>query len=168
MHWAIQMQIVAIRDFEPCLRMMIKSYNDELRTSSFKYQHTDVIVSFTSDDFARVFGILDEGKKMDKHVMKMSIERKNQLLQQICRDNLTRAEWDRITTPKGRGLKKSYIVPGAWQCLLNLMKSHLTRACRASDTAMSMIALMNWLRNGMMYNWAIVLSDRIHEFLTLK
>lgn len=114
-HWAIQMPIFAIRDFEPCLRMMIKSYNDELRSFSFKYQHTDVTVSFAPDDFARVFGIPDEGKKVDKQAMKISAERKNQLLQQICRDNLTRAEWDRITAPKGRGLKKSYIVLGAWQ-----------------------------------------------------
>lgn len=48
------------------------------------------------------------------------------------------------------------------------MKSRLTGARRASNIVVPMIALMNGLRNGMVYDWASILSDRIHEFLMLK
>lgn len=98
----------------------------------------------------------------------MSAERKTQLLQRICRSDFSAAEWGRITAPKGRGLKKSFIVLGGWQCLLDEMKSCLMGASRASDTAVPMIALMNGLRNDTVYNLATVLSDRINDFFTLK
>lgn len=52
--------------------------------------------------------------------------------------------------------------------MLDVIKSRLTGASRTFDTAVPMIALMDGLWNGTVYNWATVLSDRINEFFTLK
>lgn len=167
-HDAIQMPIFNIKEFEPCLRQMIKTYDPELPTLSFNFQHTDIIVSFNSNDFERVFGIPDKGKKIDKKVTKLSEERRTQLLKEMCRDNLTTEELSRILDPKGRGLKKTFLKSGIWQCLLDVVQSRLTGTSRASDTAVPMIALMAGLRKGTVYDWASLLSDKAHDCMMLK
>lgn len=167
-HDVVQMPIFSIKEFEPCLRTMIKTYDPELCTSSFKFQHTDIIVSFNMDDFKRVFGIPDKGRKMDKNTTKMPHEWKTQLLKEMCWDDLTTADWERILAPQGRGLKKTFLKPGIWQCLLDLMQSRLTCTSRASDVAVPMIALMQGLKKGTVYDWASLLSNRAHNFLMLK
>lgn len=86
----------------------------------------------------------------------------------MCCDDLTTKEWERVNAAKGRVLKKSYIVPSEWQCMLDVMKTRLTGASRASDIAVPMLALMNGLRNGTVYDWASFLFDRIHDFHTLQ
>lgn len=48
------------------------------------------------------------------------------------------------------------------------MKSRLTGASRALDIALPQIVHMNSLMNGVVYDWATVLLDRMYEFITLQ
>lgn len=57
---------------------------------------------------------------------------------------------------------------GVWRCLLSAVKSRLTGASRASDIAIAQIVLMNGLHNGVVYDWASLLADRMDEFMTLQ
>lgn len=90
------MPVFAIRDFEPCLRMMITAYDRYARESVFTYQQSTVTVSFTAEAFTKVFGITSEGKKVDKNATKMSTENRQKLLQLVCRDDLTAEEWEQL------------------------------------------------------------------------
>lgn len=128
-----------------------------------------ITVSFKPHDFQRVFGIPDRGESTSKPTTKMMEERKDFLLRLVCRSNLTTAEWKSLwASSNSRGLKRSFIANGDWQCLMDLVKSRLTRTSRASDIAIWMIGLMNGLSLGRVYNWSQLLSDRIHDFLSLE
>lgn len=52
--------------------------------------------------------------------------------------------------------------------LMDLVKSRLTEASRASDIAVWMIGLMNGIKCGKVYNWEQCLAERIHDFLRLE
>lgn len=79
-HWAVQMPIFLIKDFEVVLRAMIGSYDRHHHQSIFDYQHQRITVSFTTDEFTRVFGIPRiKGKKIDTS-QKISLENRATLL----------------------------------------------------------------------------------------
>ena len=71
-------------------------------------------------------------------------------------------------TSKGRGLKKTNIQEGYWHCLMDLVKSRLTRSSRASDISFPQVSMMNEIMNGKVYDWAFVLVERMHEFMMLQ
>lgn len=101
----------------------------------------------------RVFCILGtKGKKVDKG-HKISLDLKDKLLKLMCRDDLTQAKLNSLQyASKGRGLRKSFLREGVWRCLLDVLKSHLMGASRASDIAMVQVVLMNGIHNGMVYD----------------
>ena len=51
---------------------------------------------------------------------------------------------------------------------MDVIKSRLTGATRASDIALPQIVFMNGIMNGTVYNWATILADRMEEFMTLQ
>ena len=51
---------------------------------------------------------------------------------------------------------------------MDVIKSRLMGATRASDIALPQIVLMNGIMNGIVYDWATVLADRMEEFMTLQ
>ena len=51
---------------------------------------------------------------------------------------------------------------------MDVIKSKLTGASRASDIALPQITFMNGIMNSIVYDWAIVLADRMEEFMTLQ
>ena len=51
---------------------------------------------------------------------------------------------------------------------MDVIKSRLTGVSRASDIVLSYIVFMNGIMNGTVYDWAIVLADRMEEFMTLQ
>lgn len=65
-------------------------------------------------------------------------------------------------------MKKSYLTSPEWRCVLDIIKSKLTVASRASDVAIWMLRLMHGLSNGKIYNWGRVLSSRVKEAMLLK
>lgn len=95
-------------------------------------------MSFASTKFTRVFGIPGvQGKKVDK-AQKISPDLKDKLLKLMCRDDLTQTELDSLErASKGRGLRKSFLREGIWRCLVDVLKSRLMGASRASDMAMA-------------------------------
>lgn len=50
---------------------------------------------------------------------------------------------------------------------MDVLKSRLMGASRASDIAMAQVLLVNGIHNGVVYDWASVLADRMEEFMTL-
>lgn len=74
---------------------------------------------------------------MDK-AQKISPNFKDKLLKLMCRDDLTQAELASLQhTSKSHGLKKSFLREGIWRCLVDVLKSRLMGASRASDIAMA-------------------------------
>ncbi len=51
---------------------------------------------------------------------------------------------------------------------MDVIKSELIGATRASDIALPQIVFMNGIMNGTVYDWATVLADRMEEFMTLQ
>ena len=51
---------------------------------------------------------------------------------------------------------------------MDVIKSRLTRATRASDIALLQIVFMNSIMNGIIYDWETVLADQMEEFMTLQ
>ena len=51
---------------------------------------------------------------------------------------------------------------------MDVIKSRLTGATRASDIAFPQVVFMNGIMQGMVYDWASVLADRIEEFMTFQ
>lgn len=49
-----------------------------------------------------------------------------------------------------------------------VVKSHLTGATCASDIAIAQIVLMNGLHNGVVYDWASLIADRMDKFMMLQ
>lgn len=154
-HWAVQMPIFCIKDFEVVLCAMIGTYDRHLHQSVFDYQHQRITISFTTSEFRRVFGILGvKGKKIDT-LLKITPDVRATLLQLLLRDNLTQAEKDSLkSVGKGGGVKKSFLAKGVWRCLLFVVKSRLIGSSRASDIAIAQIVLVNGLRNEVVYDWA--------------
>ena len=50
---------------------------------------------------------------------------------------------------------------------MDLVKSRLTGSSRASDISFPQVSLMNGIMNGKVYDWASVLAERMHKFMTL-
>ena len=51
-----------------------------------------------------------------------------------------------------RGLQKDFIRESHWRCIMDVIKSRLTGASRALDIALSQIAFMNGIMNGIVYD----------------
>lgn len=64
-------------------------------------------------------------------------------------------------------MRQDLFQEGHWQCIMDVIKSRLTRASRALDIAVAQITFMNGIMSGMVYDWATVLADRMEEFMTL-
>lgn len=63
-HWAVQMLVFCIKDFEVVLCAMIDTYDRHRHQSVFDYQHQRITISFMASEFKRVFGIPGmKGKK---------------------------------------------------------------------------------------------------------
>ncbi|XP_059066290.1 type 2 DNA topoisomerase 6 subunit B-like [Cryptomeria japonica] len=78
-----------------------------------------------------------QGKKIDKN-QKPSANFKEMLLKLMCRSDLTQREHDNLKhASKGRGMKKTSLREGEWKCLLDVLKSRLIGASRASDIAIA-------------------------------
>ena len=154
------------RAYEGCLRAMIETYGRTSRRSTFQYLGRDLVVSFRAADFTRVFGIPGpQGKQVQPK--KISKDGKLFLIRLVCGD-LSEAEQAALAeTSKGRGLKKTDIQEGPWRCLMDLVKSRLTGSSRASDISFPQVSLMNGIMMGKVYDWAFVLAERMHEFMTL-
>lgn len=69
---------------------------------------------------------------------------------------------------KRRGMPRDFIREGHWRCIMDVTKSRLTGATRASDIALPQIVFMNGIMQGIVYDWASVLADRMEEFMTLQ
>ena len=88
------------------------------------------------------------------------------LIKLVC-GNMAEAEQEvLVETSKGRGLKKIDSQEGPWRCLMDLVKSRLTGSSRAFDISFPQV-FMNGIMNGKVYDWASVLAERMHEFITL-
>ena len=75
--WVVQMPVFCIRDYEGFLLIMIETYDRFSRTSTFEYLGCNLVVSFKSADFTRVFGILGHAqgeRKIESKPKKMSHE----------------------------------------------------------------------------------------------
>ncbi len=126
-------------------------------------------VSFKPGDFTRVFGIPGPGgKKVEIKNHKLSQERKEHWIALVCRD-LTPVERETVVQgTKCRGLRRDFIREGHWHCIMDVIKSRLTGATRASDIALPQIVFMNGIMQGVVYDWASVLADGMEEFMTLQ
>ena len=62
---------------------------------------------------------------------------------------------------KSRGLQRDFIREGHWRCIMDVIKSRLTGTTRALDIALPQIAFMNGIMNGIVYDWATVLADKM-------
>lgn len=83
-------------------------------------------------------------------------------------DDLTPKEFESVVKgTKSQGLRRDVIKEGHWRCIMDVIKSRLTGASRASDT-LPQITFMNGIMNGIVYDWATVLADRMEEFMTLE
>ena len=51
---------------------------------------------------------------------------------------------------------------------MDVIKSKLTGATQALDIALPQVVFMNGIMQGMVYDWASVLADRMEEFMTLQ
>ena len=51
---------------------------------------------------------------------------------------------------------------------MDVIKSRLTGATRASNIALLQIVFMNGIMNGIIYDWETVLADQMEEFMTLQ
>ena len=111
---------------------MIDIDNGFSRTSSFSYLGRDLVISYKATYFTRVFGIpRPNGKKIEPR--KISKEAKIFLIKLVCGDVPEAKQATLVETSNGRGLKKSNIQEGHWRCLMNVVKSRLTRSNRESD-----------------------------------
>ena len=122
-------------------------------------------VSFKPNDFTRVFGIPGPGgRKVDIKTHKLSQERKEHWVKLVSHD-LTTEELDLVLNGgKSRALRHDFIQEGHWRCIIDVIKSRLTGATRASNIALPQIVLMNSIMNGIVYDWMTVLADRMEEF----
>lgn len=148
---AMQMPIFNIKEFEPVLWTMVSGYNPHERASVIQFQGHTVQVSFKAEDFRHVFGIPDKGAAIAKPTKNLTKEKKKWLIDLVCRDDLTEEQWKSIWVDS-RGMKRSFIAPGEWRMLMDLVKSRPTGASWASDIAIWMIGLMNEIRCGKVYN----------------
>lgn len=167
-HWAIQMLVFPIKKFEVPLQMMVGVFDANSRTRTFDYGNHRLRVSFVAADFTRVFGIPGRnGKKVELKAKKMNKDMKEHWVKIVSR-NLTPVELAFVTNAtKNRGMKKSFVAERPWHGIMHVVKSRLTGSSRASDIALPQIILMNGLMNGVQYDWATVLADRMYEFMTL-
>lgn len=169
-HWAIQMPLPSIREYEGPLRGMIDTFDRDSRRSTLKYCGTEIQISFSAQEISRVFGIPGmHGKKIDLKPRKLSREEKEKYIKLVSR-NLSQSELESLAgaSSKNRGIKKSFVAPGEWRCLMDIVKSRLTGASRASDIALTHLIFMNGIRNGTVYDWASVMAERLYEFMTLQ
>ncbi|XP_057855203.2 uncharacterized protein LOC131064892 [Cryptomeria japonica] len=164
---AIQMPTFNIKEFEPILRTMVSGYNPQERASVIQFQGCTVRVSFKPEDFRRVFGIPEKGASAAKPTKKLTKEKNKWLMDLVRRDDLTEEQW-KSAWGDSRRMKRVFIAPGEWRMLMDLVKSRLIGASRASDIAIWMIGLMNGIKCGKVYNWGQLLAERIHDFLRLE
>lgn len=148
--------------------MMVDVFDATSRMSMFDYDNHRLRVSFTTVDFTRVFSIPGRnGKKVELKAKKINKDTKEHWVKMVSH-NLTPVELASVTnTTKNREMKKSFVAEGPWRCIMDVMKSRLTRSNRASDIALPQIIWMNGLMNGVQYDWATILADRLYEFMTL-
>ena len=74
---------------------------------------------------------------------KLPWEWKEHWIDLICRD-LTPVERDAVLQgSKCRGLRKDFIREGHWRCIMDVIKSRLTGATRASDIVLLQVVFMN-------------------------
>lgn len=64
-----------------------------------------------------------------------------------------------IKGTRSRGLRRDFIREGHCRCIMDVIKSRLTGASRASDIAFPQIVFMNDIMNVMVYDWVVVLAD---------
>ena len=51
---------------------------------------------------------------------------------------------------------------------MDVIKSRLTGATRASNIALPQVVFMNGIIQGMVYDWASILVDRMEKFMMLQ
>ena len=51
---------------------------------------------------------------------------------------------------------------------MDVIKSRLTGATRASDIALPQVVFMNGIMQGTVYDWATVLAEQMEEFMSLQ
>lgn len=148
---------------------MIKAYSQESRTSTFMYKKHQMTVSFKPRDFTRVFGIPGpDGKKVEIKNHKLSQEWKEHWIRLVSRDLTPEEKDSMLKGSKCRGLRRDFIQEGHWRCIMDVIKSRLTGATRASDIALPQVVFMNGIMQGMVYDWASVLADRMEDFMTFQ
>lgn len=126
-------------------------------------------VSFKPKDFTRAFGIPGPGgRKVEIKNHKLSQERKEYWIQLVGRDLTPEDMESMVKGSKCRGLRRDLIWEGHWRCIIDVIKSKLTGATRASNIALPHIVFMNGTMNDMVYDWATVLANRMEEFMTLQ
>jgi hypothetical protein len=165
--WAVRMPVFCIREYEGFLRTMIEAYDRFSRTSTFSYLGKNVVISFRAADFTRVFGIPGtQGAKIE--YKKIPKEEKLLLIRLVCGDVPVKDQEELAKTSSGRGLRRTSVQEGQWRCLMDVVKSRLTGSSRASDISFPQVSLMNGIMNGRVYDWATLLAERMHEFMTLQ
>ncbi len=79
-HWAIQMPIFAIKDYEGFLHIMLETFDKHSRMTTVWYHKRNLTISFKAIEFTRVFGVLGRyGKKIEIKAKKMKKGRKRVL-----------------------------------------------------------------------------------------
>ena len=132
------------------------------------YKKHQMMVSFKPRDFTRVFGIPSPEGKVEIKNHKLSQEWKEHWIRLVGCD-LTLEEMDSMVKgSKCRGLRQDFIWEGHWRCIMDVIKSRLTGVSRSSDIALPQVVFMNGIMQGTVYDWAIVLADRMEDFMTLQ
>lgn len=86
----------------------------------------------------------------------------------MCSDVPVKEQEQLAKTSSGRGLKRTSVQEGQWHCIMDVVKSQLIGSSCASDISFLQVSLMNDIMNDKVYDWAAILAEWMHEFMTLQ